>query len=96
MNTLQTTLTQGRETENIRKFTNELALQLMSSDDTMHAIRLFRKELPQFLAQHQQSILAGILKEAEQISNEQNLFIGEKPAITLDLLAALSMRDKKE
>jgi len=34
----------------IRDFTNKVAMQLMSSNDTMYAVRAFRKELPAFLA----------------------------------------------
>lgn len=37
------------EKKAIRDFTNEVAMQLISSNDTMYAVRAFRKELPRFI-----------------------------------------------
>ena len=48
------TIQQLKEQE-IRKFTNDLGFQLKPSNDTMEAVRLFRKELPDFLLRLEQA-----------------------------------------
>ena len=56
--------------ERNRKFVNDLAFQLEPSNDTMHAIRLFREELPPHLT----SEVNLTIEQVEKWAKENALF----------------------
>lgn len=82
--------------DEVRKFINELALQLQSSNDTMYAIRLFRKELPIFLAQRETALRLEIEGEIKSLHEDEELCQGEYDCANIVLNTIARIFDAKQ
>lgn len=60
-----------KQEEEIKKFVNKLAMQLNPSNDTMKAIRLLRKELPELLAEQNRISKESVKEKIERIKKER-------------------------
>jgi len=82
---------EGTETEEeqIRKFTNRLSFGLHVSNDTMDAIRLFRKELPDFLQSTRADERKKVLSEAIAMTSPADAFFPNILPHTSDIRSRL-------
>ncbi len=65
----------------VRDFCNQIAMQLNASNDTMQAVRLFRKEIPNLLDTDRARIVERI---SELKKNERNMKKGDVTLETYD------------